>query len=158
MNSLLPADESLNIPENLGRELSARTVMFHEAAAARAGLSATEHKSLDLLLRAGRPLTAGELAELTGLTSGAITGVVDRLEKAGFVRRERSELDRRQVLIHPVAPGKTAYVKALNRLGEAVAEFQRDFTPEELAVVNRYVAGVIEILKEQTARLSEADD
>ena len=49
-------------------------------------------------------MTAGRLAELTGLTTGAITGVVDRLEKAGFVRRERDESDRRKVFIVPVVP------------------------------------------------------
>lgn len=85
----------------LGRELSARTLMFHAAIAERVGLSATEHKALDLLSRSGS-LTAGQLAEVTGLTTGAITGLIDRLEKVGFVRRERDSSDRRKVVIHPV--------------------------------------------------------
>src|SRR5690349_23076125 len=83
----------------LGRELSARTVLFHDAVASRIGLSATESKCLDIALRANGPLTAGKLAEQTGLTTGAITGVLDRLERAGFIRREKDEADRRQVLI-----------------------------------------------------------
>ena len=61
--------------------------MFHQAIADRLGLNVTDHKCIDLLLMKG-PLTAGELAGMTGLTTGAITAVIDRLEKAGFVRRE----------------------------------------------------------------------
>ncbi len=77
-------DELLIANLQLGRELSARTLMFHAAIAERVELSATEHKALDILSRAGA-LTAGQLAELTGLTTGAITGLIDRLEKVRFV-------------------------------------------------------------------------
>jgi DNA-binding MarR family transcriptional regulator len=140
-------------PEHLGRELSARTVMFHEAVARRIGLSATEHKCLDLLLRSEKPLTAGQLAELTGLTTGAITGVLDRLERAGFVRREHSHTDRRQVLIHPQAPRQKEYNDILNKLGEVVAQVETDYSPEELVLIHGYLARMIEVMKEQTARL-----
>src|SRR5262249_43014336 len=68
------------------RQLSAATIMFHQAVADRLGMNVTDHKCADILERNG-PMTAGELAERTGLTTGAITGVIDRLEKAGFVRR-----------------------------------------------------------------------
>src|SRR5687768_10615436 len=88
----------------LGREESARSVMFLQAVAGRLGLSAIELKCLDLALRAGpEPLTAGRLATLTGLTTGAVTGVVDRLEEGGFVRRERDPDDRRRVIVRLVA-------------------------------------------------------
>ncbi len=85
----------------LERELSARTLMFHAAIADKVGLSATEHKVLDLLSRAGA-LTAGQLAELTGLDTGAITGLIDRLGKAGFVQREQDPSDRRKAMIQPI--------------------------------------------------------
>ncbi|MGH2460296.1 MAG: MarR family winged helix-turn-helix transcriptional regulator, partial [Chloroflexota bacterium] len=78
-----PRNETGNL---LGRELSTAVVLFHEAIAERLGMSATEWKCLDVLGRAG-PITARELAEQTGLTTGAITGLVDRLERAGYVRR-----------------------------------------------------------------------
>src|SRR6185436_997645 len=92
----------------LGREESARSVMFLQAVAGRLGLSATELKCLDLALRAGpgEPLTAGRLAVLTGLTTGAVTGVVDRLEEGGFVRRERDPGDRRRVIVRLVSRGQ----------------------------------------------------
>ena len=78
------------------RALGAATVMMHSAIGERAGLSATEFKALDILIRSGS-VTAGELADRTGLTTGAVTGLVDRLEAAGFARRARDPHDRRRV-------------------------------------------------------------
>src|SRR6516225_8343013 len=70
-----------------GRDVGTAAIMFHQAVADRLGLNPTDHKCLDLVHRAGGA-TAGDLAEWTGLTTGAITGLIDRLERAGFVRRE----------------------------------------------------------------------
>src|SRR5262245_4534642 len=78
--------------------MSTATIMFHQAVADRLGLHPTDHKCADILFLKG-PLSAGELAELTGLTTGAITGVIDRLEGAGFVRREDDPRDRRRVIV-----------------------------------------------------------
>jgi DNA-binding MarR family transcriptional regulator len=64
------------------------------------GLNPTDLSSLCLLLLHG-PATAGRLAELTGLTTGAVTGVIDRLERGGFVRREVDPTDRRKVIVVP---------------------------------------------------------
>ena len=66
------------------------------------GVNATDLGSLCLLLLHG-PAPAGRLAELTGLTTGAVTGVIDRLEKGGFVRREVDPADRRKVIVVPDA-------------------------------------------------------
>src|SRR5882724_6329519 len=89
-----------SLGELLGRELSTAVVMFHQAIAERIGLNATDFKCLDLLARTG-PTTPGHLSELLRLTGGAITGVIDRLEAAGFVQRERDQNDRRRVIIKP---------------------------------------------------------
>ncbi len=83
-------DDRLN---RLTRDLSTETILLHQAIADRLGLNPTDHKCLSLLLDAGEPITAGELAVRTGLTTGAITGIVDRLERARFVRRERDPND-----------------------------------------------------------------
>jgi DNA-binding MarR family transcriptional regulator len=64
------------------------------------GLNPTDLGSLCLLLLNG-PAPAGRLAELTGLTTGAVTGVIDRLEAGGFVRRETDPADRRRVIVVP---------------------------------------------------------
>ena len=67
------------------RENSTVTIMFHQAIADRLGMNVTDHKCAGILARSG-PITAGELARRTGLSTGAITGVIDRLEHAGFAR------------------------------------------------------------------------
>ncbi|MFO0661835.1 MAG: MarR family transcriptional regulator [Polyangiaceae bacterium] len=85
---------------DLGRELSTRTILFHQSVAENLGLNVTDHKCLDFVLRAGEEeITAGRLSELTGLTTGAVTGVLDRLERAGFIQREKDPRDRRQIVI-----------------------------------------------------------
>jgi DNA-binding MarR family transcriptional regulator len=139
----------------LGRELGARTVMFHEAVAQRMGLSASEHKCLDLLIRAGGPLTAGQLAELTGLTTGAITGIVDRLEEAGYVRRERVKSDRRKVLIHPQPPLQEEIVGIFNDLGQAVQEAVMRYDDQQLAVIRDFLVRMIQVMVDQTAQMKE---
>jgi len=82
------------------REMSTETIMFHQAVADVLGLYITDHKGLDFIYRYG-PMPAGRLAELTGLTTGAVTGIIDRLEKAGYVRRVNDPKDRRITIIEP---------------------------------------------------------
>src|SRR5271170_3484370 len=73
--------------------------LMSQAAADRIGINATDLNCLNILSFSGQ-LTAGELARETGLSTASITGVADRLEEAGFVRRERDAADRRRVVIH----------------------------------------------------------
>src|SRR5436309_15404761 len=84
--------------EHAMRRTSGLGAIFSQTVADSAGISSSDLECLDILYLEGR-VTAGRLAEVTGLTTGAITGVVDRLEKAGLVRRERDENDRRKVFI-----------------------------------------------------------
>jgi DNA-binding MarR family transcriptional regulator len=74
------------------------TDRFDQAVADAAGLNRTDMRCLDVLGREG-PVTAGRLAEATGLTTGAMTTALDRLERAGFARRTRDAVDRRRVLV-----------------------------------------------------------
>src|SRR5260370_20911499 len=87
--------------EHAVRRSSALGVLFGQTVASRVGISSSDLECLDFLNLEGR-VTAGMPAEVTGLTTGAITRVVDRLEEAGLVRRERDESDRRKVFIPPV--------------------------------------------------------
>jgi DNA-binding MarR family transcriptional regulator len=82
------------------REMSTETIMFHQAVADILGLHITDHKCLDLIHRYGA-MPAGRLAELTGLTTGAVTGIIDRLEEAGYVRRTDDPNDRRRIIVEP---------------------------------------------------------
>ena len=83
------------------RQMSTGAIMFHQAIADRLGLHPTDHKCADLIIRNGA-MTSGRLAELTGLTTGAITGVVDRLESRGLARRATDPQDRRRVIVEVV--------------------------------------------------------
>ena len=80
------------------RDASAKGVLYSQTVAEQLGVNSTDLECLDFIALRG-PLTAGELAEAAGLTTGAITGVVDRLEEAGFARRKRDSNDRRKVLV-----------------------------------------------------------
>ena len=80
------------------RILSTQAIMLHQAVADMLNLDITDYKCMDLIARLG-PMTAGKLAELSGLTTGAITGVVDRLDKAGYAKRTDNPKDRRSVII-----------------------------------------------------------
>src|SRR5437667_4271570 len=84
----------------LVRRHSIATVLFHHAVAERLGLGPTDHKCLDVLRERGR-MTGSELSAITDLTSGAITGVVARLERAGYLRREPDPRVGRQQILHP---------------------------------------------------------
>lgn len=85
----------------------ADAVLHNHAVAQAVGLGASDAQFVGLLSRHG-PLTPGRLATASGLTTGTVTGVIDRLERAGFVRRERDTGDRRKVLVvlDPAAMGR----------------------------------------------------
>src|SRR6476660_6782031 len=76
------------------------SIQMHEAIARKAGLTGTDHKYLGFLIEKGQ-MTAGELASLTGLTTGAVTGLIDRFEKKKLVKRKFAKDDRRKIIIKP---------------------------------------------------------
>ena len=105
------------------------------------GVNPTDLGSLCLLLLHG-PAPAGRLAELTGLTTGAVTGVIDRLEKGGFVRREVDPTDRRKVIVVPDA-GRVdrdlfPHFPSLKRA--AAQQFYDDFSIAELERISEFLS------------------
>src|SRR5271157_3093226 len=91
--------ELLRRLSDLGRKISTQTVFLHQAIAQGVGLNATDTKCIDLILRApGGSVTAGWLSQMTGLSTGAITHILDRLERRQFIERARDTRDRRKVL------------------------------------------------------------
>ena len=102
------------------------------------------------------PQTAGQLAELTGLTTGAITGLVDRLEKVGFVRRDRDPSDRRKVVIHPVLEKmETEIAPLFTSMGAAMEDLLSRYSDPELAIIQDFVSRSIAVLQAETTQLSE---
>lgn len=135
------------------RETSAQSVLFSQAVADRVGMNPTDLESLDMLARHG-PMTAGRLAEMTGLTTGAITGLVDRLERHGYARREPHPTDRRSVIVRPLIENAErdlgpAYVA----MSEAMDALMSRYGDEELAVIADFMTRAATITAEQIARL-----
>jgi DNA-binding MarR family transcriptional regulator len=128
----------------LGRELSTMTVLFHARIAEQIGLSGTDHKCLELAMRAPEPLTAGQIAQLSGLSTGAVTGVIDRLEQRGFVRRIRDPHDRRKVLVEVSEIDESRYVHLFASAREITERVIARFPPEEWEVIERYCRAMIE--------------
>jgi DNA-binding MarR family transcriptional regulator len=135
------AQEIVDHPDAKRRELmeeirtsSARAVMLHQAVADRFGLNATDHKCLNFLIKSG-PVTAGRLGELTGLTTGAVTGIIDRLEQAGFVVRERDPDDRRRVVVKPVKEKIEEFDRLFHSLFRMTVDLLQRNTDQEIDVI-----------------------
>ncbi|MFN8484797.1 MAG: MarR family transcriptional regulator [Anaerolineae bacterium] len=139
-----------------GRENSTATVMFHTALAHHFGLSPTEWKCGELIHRFPDGLTAGQLARRTGLTTGAITGIVDRLEKVGFARRVADPNDRRRVIVRPspdrLAEASQVFESFLDGWREALA----GYSDEELAFLLEYTKRVTALVEREAAKLNAA--
>lgn len=146
-------EESLALPETISRDFSSIQAIYHATVADQIGLSLTDYKCLDLILRAQQRLSAGSLARNSGLTTGAVTGVVDRLERAGYVGRVRDDQDRRRVLIEPVAGAADRIAWVFQPMRAALEEMERDFDEKELATVRRYMHRATRVFRQQTAAL-----
>jgi DNA-binding MarR family transcriptional regulator len=141
-------------PDLVHRNLATAVIAFHEVAARKSGLGISEHKCLGVLGLTG-PATAGQLARESGFTTGAITGIVDRLEKAGLVRREPNPQDRRSVIIRPLVPDKRARQAGtlFRSLTESMAKLRADYTQAELDTIFGYLLRTTEILKQEALKL-----
>jgi DNA-binding MarR family transcriptional regulator len=138
--------------EHAMRRASGSGAIFSQAVADYAGISSSDLECLDFLILEGRA-TAGRLAEVTGLTTGAITGVVDRLEKAGFVRRERDEHDRRKVFI-TLVPQNIARVGVLyEHMQRAMLKNWDSYTDDELRLLLRFASQGYETMLAATEEL-----
>ncbi|WP_439383945.1 MarR family winged helix-turn-helix transcriptional regulator [Amycolatopsis lexingtonensis] len=139
-------DELFRFAE-LGRRSSTLTVLRHARIAERMGLSGTDHKTFDLVIQSGGPLTAGRIAELTGLSTGAVTGVIDRLEKVGLVRRVRDPEDRRKVLVAVVPGAEERFAPLFESAFDVLRETLAQFSPTERKAIERYQNVILEQLR-----------
>lgn len=123
--------------EEAMRRSSAQGVMYGQTVANVAGIANSDMECMDILMLEGR-VTAGRLAEVTGLTTGAITGVIDRLEKAGYVRRERDESDRRKVFISVIGEKVAEIGKFYVPMQEAMLRLWNSYSDDELRLLLRF--------------------
>lgn len=117
----------------------AGVVLHNHVVAQRVGLGASDSQLISLLNLHGS-LTAGRLAEFTGLTTGTVTGVIDRLERAGFVRRERDATDRRKVLVTPVPEAMAGLAEHYRHHGEHLDAVLRTRDEGQLRVIADFLA------------------
>ena len=129
------------------RQASAQSVLISDTIAGRVGLNSTDLECLDLLFMAG-PATAGRLAAHTGLTTGAMTAVLDRLERARFVRRRRDSADRRRVLVEVLPRALDLLQPFYAPLAAAMARLHARYSDRELALIVGYFSRAFEITTE----------
>ena len=136
--------ELLQLLDGVLRRVSAQSVLLSDAVANQVGVNSTDLECLDLLFLAG-PTTAGQLAEHAGLTTGAMTAVIDRLERAGFVRRTHDSSDRRRVLVE-VLPRALDRIQPLYQpLAAAMERVHRSYTAAQLEVIADYLSRATEV-------------
>jgi DNA-binding MarR family transcriptional regulator len=114
------------------RRASAIGVIVSQTVAQKAGLNTVDLECLDLLVTGG-PATAGQLGQRTGLSSGAVTGLIDRLERARFVRRKSDRNDRRKVLVEVRAERMEVLDAMFRPMNQAMTALLKQYSPEQLS-------------------------
>jgi DNA-binding MarR family transcriptional regulator len=129
--------------------------LMGQAAADRIGINNTDLNCLNILSFSGH-MTAGELARATGLTTASITGVIDRLEEAGFVRRERDPHDRRRVVV------RLSLDKAVKEVASVFVPMLRDwremaarYSDDELRLIVDFYGRVEQVFRKHLIRLRD---
>jgi DNA-binding transcriptional ArsR family regulator len=127
--------------------------LLGQVSAERIGINATDLNCLNIVALTG-PMTAGELARATGLTTASITGVLDRLEEGGFVRRERDPKDRRRVIVtlNP-GPGLREIGPTFGPLVRAWREAAAGYSDEDLRLLLDFQLKLEQIVRDQLERL-----
>ncbi|MBL7866491.1 MAG: MarR family transcriptional regulator [Flavobacterium lindanitolerans] len=140
------------------RQYSDASIFMHEAIARKAGLAGSDHKYLGLILQ-HKELTAGELSKLTGLTTGAVTGLIDRLEKKKLLKRKFSRDDRRKVIIVPDEENAMKLLQPLfEELQQKTTALITSFSSSEMESIKRYFLEATAIMKEVTDSMNPKSD
>ncbi|MBB4700042.1 MarR family winged helix-turn-helix transcriptional regulator [Sphaerisporangium siamense] len=139
------------------QELQDATDLIDELAARRLGVNRTDLRCLSRLTARG-PLTASELAAAAGLTGGATTTAIDRLERAGLAVRVRDTADRRRVLVHLTEQGRTAVEEIWGPIAaEAQTELLR-FSVAELELIETFLRRALHNQARHADRLRKGSD
>jgi DNA-binding MarR family transcriptional regulator len=151
------SDDRRRLFEELNRETrmsSSLTVLFSQAVAEHLGVHSTDVETLDLLHLIG-PMTAGRLAEITGLSTGATTRLIDRMERAGFAHRLADPDDRRRVIVEWSAESAARIMPLFLPLGQRMGELWDSYSDTDLTLVLDFLRKTNQILAEENQRLRE---
>src|SRR4051794_16965163 len=139
------------------RTMTGNAVLLSQAVADRARLHPSDLEALDLLIREG-PMPAGRLADRTGLTPGAVTGLVDRLERRGYARRVADPADRRRVIVSPESARVEAdLAPAYDELRQAMDALYAGYAEAELGVILDFIRRSTAVGEAHIARLREQE-
>lgn len=136
------------------RKYSDASIFMHEAIARKAGLTGSDHKYLGLILQHDQ-LTAGDISKLTGLTGGAVTGLIDRLEKKKLLKRQFTKDDRRKVIIVPNMENSMKLLQPIfSELQRKTTDLLATFSEKEIQIIKRYFTEATIIMNETTNNLN----
>src|SRR6187551_3298642 len=156
MESVSTREQSIARMADVMRDFMANAVLFQDAVARTGGLNGTDLQAVSLLMTQG-PATPGELAERTGLSAGgAITAVIDRLEKAGYVSRRRDQADRRRVIVTADVDKVLEQVGPVyGRVGARWAAYLDTLSDEQIDLANELFTRASQINREEIELLKE---
>ncbi len=129
---------------NIIRRMGAQSVIVSQTVAARFGLNTTDLEGLDLIQLRGQ-VTAGQLAAATGLTSGAVTALIDRLERAGYVERVDDPADRRRVLVRIREGAIVEVAKVYEPMQKRMFALWSQYSADELTVIEDFLTRSLEL-------------
>ncbi|MGE7907752.1 MarR family winged helix-turn-helix transcriptional regulator [Peribacillus sp. NPDC094092] len=129
-----------------------RSVLFQQNMAQKIGVSHTDLKSAEILNETG-PITAGELSKITGLSTGSVTALINRLEKSGYVKRERDQLDGRRVMIVPIPERQEQIKLHYQSLSADTKKLCSAYNEQELILINEFVEDITKIMEKENDKL-----
>lgn len=147
-------DDAIKL-RKLSQQFAYTSIQMHESIGRKIGLTGTDHKYLGFLLQKGA-MTAGELAVITGLTTGAVTGLIDRFEAKKLVSRQADKNDRRKINIVP----------DIDRITQLITPYYQDFqdntdqlfasfSSEELKTLEKYFCKAMEIMNNKIEKTNQ---
>lgn len=141
--------------ERATRTLSAQNLVISQAIAERLGINASDLECLDIAREMADEVavTAGQLADWIGLTSGAITGVIDRLERAGLVKRQRDPKDRRKVMVRPTSGASKTVPPLFQPLHDAMCGMWERYSDAQLELILDFLTNVRDVMVEEVGAL-----
>ena len=136
------------------RALSTEIDRLDQAAADRYGLNRTDMRALDIVGRAG-PLAPTALAQLLGFTTGGVTTVLDRLERAGYIRRLADAADRRRLVVEATAATAARDQEVFGDLIRQTGELLATYTDDHLAVIDDFLTRARQLTAAYASTLSD---
>ncbi len=138
-------NENISI-RKLSQKYAFNTIKLHESVGRKAGLTGTDHKYLGFIIQKGK-MTAGELAVLSGLSTGAVTSLIDRFEKKNLVKRGFDKNDRRKIIIIPITENITKLLEPLYRdYQNKTDDLLATFNTNELEIISKYFNKNLELI------------